>query len=54
MVRAIALLPNQKLDEGFDEIRRMYGTDIQNVIGPSENDTIPTSVPGILGIHGHG
>ncbi|CAI6361421.1 unnamed protein product [Macrosiphum euphorbiae] len=40
MVMAIALLPNQKLDEGFDEIRRMYRTEIQNYIGQNENENI--------------
>lgn len=37
---AIALLPNQKLIEGFDEVRRMYLTEIQNYIGSSENENI--------------
>ncbi|KAL4120077.1 hypothetical protein QTP88_012816 [Uroleucon formosanum] len=40
IVMAIALLPNQKLIEGFDEVRRMYLTEIQNYIGSSENENI--------------
>ena len=40
MVMAIALLPNQKLDEGFDEIRRMYRTEIHDYIGETENESI--------------
>jgi len=40
MVMAIALLPNQKLNEGFDEVRRMYRMEIQNFIGRSENENI--------------
>jgi len=40
MVMAIALLPYQRLDEGFDEIRRMYHTEVQNYIGQTENENI--------------
>ncbi|XP_050064458.1 uncharacterized protein LOC126553321 [Aphis gossypii] len=40
MVMTIALLPNHKLDEGFDVVRRMYHTNIKNLIGPSENQII--------------
>jgi len=44
MVMAVVLFLNQKLDKDFNVVRRIDHTDIQNFIGPSENENILNNI----------